>query len=212
MNIKEINIINFPVIIISDTHTNLANIRAVRSLYPNNQVICLGDITFLFAKPGGKFNSQSIQYFIDNKIPCLEGNHDQYVLNETKFIHDVTTEQLKFLKKLPTGFKLILPDGRHYLLFHHLPNDIWGHKFKGDLSQGLFLDSYPIDEIKTIDVIHGHCHENFIEEYPYINQRRICVGQLCNKSHHNNGDSGGNYLLITDKGVEFKTLYVNKAT
>src|ERR1041384_2475697 len=122
MNIQEIKVTKFPVILFSDSHTNTRNVDKLKELYPGKPLISLGDLTFLFAKPGEKWNSKSIQYFIDNKIPCLLGNHEQYVLHESRFVHDITTEQFKFLKSLPIGIKLVLPNNKHYLLFHHLPD------------------------------------------------------------------------------------------
>ena len=57
--IKEINIEKFPVVIITDSHTNLANVRALRELYPDNKFICLGDITFLHSKPGEQLSANT---------------------------------------------------------------------------------------------------------------------------------------------------------
>src|SRR5690348_13191925 len=94
-NIKEIKITNFPVIIFSDSHTNLNNLKRLKELYPNNQFICLGDITFLFSKPGEQYNGNSIDYFIENKIPCLLGNHDQHVLS-CSIGNSFTYQKLKF--------------------------------------------------------------------------------------------------------------------
>ena len=66
--LKEIQIKDYPIILISDTHTNTTNIRKLKEIYPKDLFISLGDFTFLFAKDGEPYNNLSIQYFIDNKI------------------------------------------------------------------------------------------------------------------------------------------------
>lgn len=80
MNIQEIQVTKLPVVIITDTHTNITLIRKLREMYPDNQFICLGDITFLFAKAGDEFNKHSINYFMESNIPCLFGNHEEHIV------------------------------------------------------------------------------------------------------------------------------------
>src|SRR5687768_7494369 len=121
MQIREIHI-TFPCVVFSDSHTNLSNIKKLKELYPNSQFICLGDFTYLFAKDGEKFNEYSIQYFIDNNIPALEGNHESFIVGasyDDKFVtqrvlgnppnFNLSPKHLQFLGNLPRGFKLILP-------------------------------------------------------------------------------------------------------
>jgi predicted phosphodiesterase len=200
LNIQEIQIKEFPVVVFSDSHTNLSNIKRLKDLYPNNQFICLGDITFLYAKPGETRNSASIAYFMDNKIPCLLGNHDQYVLSTTQFIHDITSEQLYFLNKLPIGLKLVLPNGDNYYCFHNEPNNLWN--FPYDIDDQYLKSNYFFDD-KTIGIIQGHFHLNRVDNF---NPIRFVVGQLCESNHHTGEKNGRNYLLIKENGVEFKKL------
>jgi len=222
VNIQEIKIISFPLVIITDSHTNLKNIDLVRAKYPNSKIISLGDITFLFSKPGETRNHQSIDYFIQNKIPCLKGNHEQHLiscsigdsltkaLNQfdeySSFdadIYDLTQQQIDFLRKLPIGFKLILPNGKYYLCYHNEPKDLWSHK--DYLNANQFQDAYPIKN-DCLGVIHGHLHSNFIHEYQGLVTKRIGIGQLCNSNHHTGKNNGKNYGLLTENGIEFKKI------
>jgi len=113
--IGKIKIDKFPVVIFSDSHTNIVNIRRLQKLYPNSQLICLGDITF-FPSTEGVWNKKSIDFFINHKIPCLVGNHDHFIAHEFLNEADWELEQyhVSFLRKLPLGFKLVLPDGSYY--------------------------------------------------------------------------------------------------
>lgn len=198
---QEIKIEKFPVVIFTDSHTNLSNIKKLKELYPNNQFICLGDISFLFAKPGEKFNSYSIQYFIDNKILCLGGNHEEIV----KDSEDITCEQSTYLKNLPRGFRLILPDYTNYLCYHHRPSDIWGFSDKQP-NQKELLEIYPQINNQTSGVLKGHEHRNFVVDYPEIDTKLIGIGQLCGSNHHTVDKDGGNYALLTENGIQFKKI------
>lgn len=216
MNIQEIQLKSFPVILITDNHTNLSNIKKLKESYPNIPIISLGDFCFLFSKPGEKYNSLSIQYFIDNKIPALEGNHESFLIaaetgdsftldrvigNISDF--NLSKEHLKYLQSLPRGFKLVLPDGNNYLCFHNEPRDLWN--FNRNITEEEFLKIYPIDN-KTRAVLKGHLHENIVLDFPNINCKLITIGQLCGSNHHTGENSGNNYALLTEKGIEFKKI------
>ncbi len=220
MNIQDIHITKWPCIIFSDLHTDLSNIHKLRELYPDSQFISLGDITQLFQKKDEPHNRNSIQYFIDNKIPTLLSNHEQHILgveSNANFIlyldnhnsiesgYGLEKHHVEFLSKLPIGFRLILPDESSYLLFHHAPKDLWGFYDKGKLSEKEFKLAYPIDN-SVRAVIHGHTHLNFIDEYTNVRTKRISIGQLCNNDHHTDKKNGGNYLLLTENGLEYKKL------
>lgn len=196
---QEIKVTKFPLVIITDSHTNLNNIEKVRELYPNNSIICLGDITFLFARFDDPYNGLSVDYFIRNKIPCLQGNHDSIVCD--KF--DLFKPQKDYLKSLPVGFRLVLPDGNYYLCYHNEPSDLWSHY--DDLDANQFCDKYPVSD-KCLGIIQGHLHRSFIREYKGLITKRISVGQLCNSNHHTDKNDGGNYALLTENGIEFKKL------
>ena len=213
---KDILIKEFPLVIITDTHTNLANIRLLKERYPNSQFICLGDITFLFAKEGEEYNKHSIQYFIDSGIPCLEGNHDSHILScsvgnslrpskqlgdfgagrlTDVDIYDLSQQHIDYLKNLPRGFKLILPDGNNYLCFHNRPNDLWSFTEEA-FTKDSFIKTYPWDN-KTKAVLIGHNHRNFVVNYDGISAKLICIGRL---------SKDGDYALLTENGIEFKKV------
>ncbi len=226
MTIPEIKIDKFPVIIFTDSHADISSIIRLKELYPTNQFICLGDITFLFSKPGETYNTLSIQYFIDHKIPTLLGNHEQHILSCStgnslrialnkfdEFSHftdedkyNLTQQHIDYLKSLPIGFKLILPNKTNYLLFHHAPDDLWSHYDENNLTENEFREKYSMIDENTLAIIHGHLHKNFTVKYPTIKTKRISVGQLCVSDHHTKNENGKNYALLTEKGIEFKKL------
>lgn len=203
-------------IVFSDSHCNLANIKKLQELYPTIPLYSLGDLTFLHK--AGIHNNLSIDYFIKYKIPALLGNHDSFILDSeignsfgfSKVIgnahfqdFDLTQQQIDFLKRLPIGFKFILPDNTYYLAFHNLPTDLWSTY--DNLNANQFQDAYPIDE-NCRGVISGHTHRNIFNEYIGIRAKRYVVGQLCNDNRHSDNNGGGNYLLLTENGIEFKKL------
>lgn len=204
MNIQEINIEQFPLVIFTDTHTNLANIKHLQGLYPNSQLVCLGDITNLWNK-GEKFNEYSIQFFIENKIPCLKGNHEEhisacqdggakYVFRAVSFgDFGISKSSLDYIKNLPTGFKINIPNGKHYLVFHNRPNDLWSFTEASSLNEQKFKEVYPIDN-NTIAVLHGHGHKNYSVQYSNVFHHQI--GAL----------KYGDYALLTENGVIFKKI------
>ena len=207
MNVQKIHINKFPVVLISDSHTNLSNIRKLKELYPDNKIFSLGDICFLFSKPGERFNEYSIQYFIDNKIPTLASNHDVFVgwedPDNTRY--ELPPHQIDYLRNLPYGFKIVLPYGKYYLLYHHAPKDLWGRNEKGSLTGDKLKEIYKFDD-NCLGIIHGHLHQNFIEEFPNFKTKRISLGQLCGSNHHTGENNGNNYLLLTEKGLEYKKI------
>ena len=173
--IETVEIKKFPVIIITDTHTNVKNIKEIKKIWPNNPIYCLGDITFLWNKESD-FNKRSIQYFIDNKIPCLLGNHDEYITNNFLWDWNIDIHQIEYLKNLPIGFKFLLPDGTHYLAFHNRPKDLWIFTEPG-YKQRAFIEDYPINK-QTRGVLIGHQHKHFVIDYPEILCKLYGIGRL----------------------------------
>jgi predicted phosphodiesterase len=207
MTIQDIKIDKFPVVILTDTHTNLANIKKLQGLYPSCQFICLGDITSLWSKVG-QFNENSIKFFIDNKIPALKGNHEEHIAacqrGGSQYIfraipsfgeYDISQESLDFISNLPIGFKLNLPNGKNYLCFHNRPHDLWGFNEPPKTLEA-FQKVYPIDK-DTLGILSGHLHKPFKKDFTDFNLSFNIVGQL---------DKFGSYALITEEGIIHKTL------
>lgn len=146
-----------PLVIISDIHCNLQTVRTIKSLYPFNLIICLGDITTIYEE-ATPFNHYSIKYFMESKIPCLIGNHETIVGPNKEF--QIEPEQRKYLKDLPIGFRLVFPNGNEYLCYHNRPNDLWSFTEEETLTEDFIKDHYPITS-KTKGIIIGHNHRNF---------------------------------------------------
>ncbi len=206
MNVQQINVEKFPLIILTDTHTNLEYLHRIQGLYPFNQKICLGDITSLWSK-AESFNENSIQYFIKNKIPCLKGNHEEHIAScqrgGEQYIfraipsfgeYDISKESLDFICKLPIAFKLNLPNKFHYLCFHNRPDDLWSFTERHTFNEEEFKECYNLND-KTLGVLIGHQHEEFIQEYK--SSKLICVNKL---------SKIGAYALLDENGVHFKQL------
>ena len=219
--LKEIKVTNYPICIFSDSHCDLTNIKKLKNLYPNNLLLSLGDITQIFSPKNDLSNSSSIDFFIDNNIPTLMSNHEEHILDAESntlvlFFKDSNNDNnsingnsyglkkhhINFLENLPLGFKLILPNGKYYLLYHHAPRNLWGFYDKGSLNDSHFKKIYDITDDNVLGVIHGHCHNNFTDYYKTLNITKYCVGVIAPKK----GGYGGNYLLLTEKGLEYKKL------
>ena len=142
-NIVDIEIYKLPCVILTDVHTKISNVQQLLNIYSDHQFICLGDITDLFNYNKDKANQNSIEFFSELKIPCLLGNHEQQLLScetgnhllTTKFDEasllsinvdcGLTQQHLDFLRSLPRGFKLTLPNNKHYLCYHNRPQCLW---------------------------------------------------------------------------------------
>ncbi len=188
LKIVDITVDKFPLVIITDTHTNLVKVRAIRETYPNSQLICLGDITFLFEK-FSPANSNSINYFIDNNIPCLKGNHEEAI--EYDNLYNISPEERNWISELPIGFRLILPNNTEYLCFHNKPKDLWS--FYDGWSEREYLDTYPITD-KTQAVLIGHHHRSWIKEFPN-SPNLIFIGRV---------SKDGDFALLNENSIEFK--------
>ena len=192
--VENIKIDEYPLIIVTDIHSNLLNLMRVKQLYPNNKLICLGDIVNLWDKGIGDFNHKIIDYFIENRIKCLQGNHDEWV-GGNRIKYRISSEQEKYLTNLPVCFVIDFPDGKTYKCYHYRPNDFWGMEEPKQLSYLGFCDAYgSVDDIDG--VIIGHTHQSFIINYAKARRKFMGVGAL----------KFGEYGILTDNGLEHKKL------
>ena len=193
------------VIIITDTHTDIASIRKIYELYPHHQILCLGDITSLWSK-AEKFNEYSIQYFKRAGIPCLKGNHEEHIVacqrGGTQYVfraipsfgeYDISQDSLDYIKNLPTGFRIHFPNGKHYLAFHNRPNDLWSYTNK-NLRENEFKQIYQPNE-NTLGVIIGHQHSQFVVDYNWA--KLFCVDRL---------SKVGAFAILNQDGLNFQNL------
>jgi hypothetical protein len=193
--IVSIEIKEFPAVIFTDSHTDIQNIQSLQKMYPGNQMICLGDITSMFSRGANDANICSIQFFMDNRIPCLMGNHESIIgFENSPDYRNIPVPQKEFLRKLPRGCKLVLPDNTNYFGYHNRPDDLWCFTEKHTLSRSEFLNTYPIGP-ETRGVFIGHQHTNFVRDYG--DALLIAVGSL---------SDDGFYALLDEGGVEFRQL------
>ncbi len=210
MKIEEIQVIRFPLVIITDSHCHIKRIAEIKTLYPHSQFICLGDFTDLFGEKEA-FNKHSINYFMENKIPTVEGNHESFIkacytkdksvlsnvlINTNKSpLFRIEQVHIDYLNNLPRGFKVVLPNGEHYLCFHNQPDDLWSFSDPDVFTPDRFKTVYLPDD-KTLGVVHGHTHKVFMEEYENVKAKRYSVGALKFKQ----------YAILTEEGIHFKSL------
>jgi len=213
VNIKEIKIKKYPVILYSDSHCFIENIIKLNNLYPKNQFICLGDIVNLFDK-SSDLNKNAIDFQIKSGTLTIKGNHEQHLLScgigdslhEYRVLprfdehsslfdnYNIENEHLQYLNKLPDGVKIYLNNGDYYSLWHNRKGELWSFTEENTLTKKQFCDIYGIDE-KCLGVIHGHGHKAFVVDYG-IKAKRYQLGAL----------KYNEYTLLTEKGIEFKKL------
>lgn len=209
MNIQEIKVDKFPLVIITDVHTAIKRVQEVKNLYPHSNIICLGDITDLFSTGTDEYNAKIIDYFIENKIPCLLGNHEQFILgceDGNSFIignvcdrpkeYNLQPNHIAWLRTLPLGFKLAMPDGSHYLCFHNKPNDLWGFVDCVKYPLKWLTDNYPIEN-NTRAILIGHNHKTFAIDFTGISCKLIGISDLVRKKI---------FVVLTETGIRFKRL------
>jgi hypothetical protein len=206
IKILDIKVDKFPLIIISDVHNNLLNVHRILLKHKGDQVICLGDVVDLFNENKTDENQRTIDFFSESDIPCLLGNHEQQLLacesgNSlliSSALHSpdygLTQQHLNFLKSLPIGFKLILPDLINYYCFHNRPLDLWSFTVP-PFDREQFRSSYPFDSY-TQEIIIGHNHQNFLLSFPAILCKLRGIGAL----------KLGDYAVLTETGIEVKKL------
>ena len=211
-NVVDIEIYKFPCVILTDVHTKISNVQQLLNIYSDHQFICLGDITDLFNYNKDKANQNSIEFFSELKIPCLLGNHEQQLLScetgnhllTTKFDeasllninvdYGLTQQHLDFLRSLPRGFKLTLPNNKHYLCYHNRPQCLWSFT-EPPIPKELFIENYKFDS-DTIGILIGHSHKNFTVDFTDISCKLHGIGAL----------KFGDYALLTEAGIEYKKL------
>lgn len=187
--IEEISIDSFPLIIVTDSHTNLSLIRQLQKF--KHKIISLGDFTSLYDVQG-KFNKFSIDFFIKEKIPALCGNHESI----TATLNSTSKSHREYLNNLPDGFKLNLPDGTNYFCFHNRPQDVWSfYSVAPTLEE--FKHIYPQINERTRGVIIGHHHLIFNINYPEINCNLIGVGPIIKEEE---------YAILNEDGITFKKI------
>jgi putative phosphoesterase len=164
--------------LIADIHGNLPGLEAclkALSLEGTDQVVCLGDLVQFGPYPG-----EVIDLLRDNNIDTVQGNCDRTVAkgrNDTgdSFVNvhwhqqaselldwtkdQITSEQIKYLKKLPSELRYMV-GSRRVLCTHGLPGNITGsiHHNMSTEVYDLLLDRNSCDVLAL-----GHTHSMFLQ-------------------------------------------------
>lgn len=182
--------INYPILIISDVHTNLFNLRRLMNKHPNHSIICLGDIVNLWDKSMTRINNETVDYMIKRNIICLKGNHDEWVSGNPK-LYNIDNNAVKYLTNLPMSMNIELPNNKRYQLYHYRPNDFWTLESPDKLSFDRFCNLYgPNDDVDAI--IIGHLHSSYELTFPNHNRKLIGIGSL----------RDGDYSILTENGIQ----------
>ncbi len=171
--------LEFPLTIVTDIHCRGHGLKRLVKRGAKN-IICLGDITDLFQKDD-KINQNIIDYFIETKIPCLRGNHEEFLIK----VNTLPEYCISYLRKLPRAFKI-----KDNLLLHNELNDLW-----------IFREFIAPNDFNIIHlpgfarIIHGHYHRN--EELSYGNQKLTRIGAL----------KYGDYAILNeDNSIEYRKV------
>lgn len=203
MNIVEIKVTT-PLVIFTDSHTDILSIQKLLTIHHDCQFICLGDITNLWNENKDRANHTSIEFFTELKIPCLEGNHEAQLLaceSGTGLLardifgsadYDLTQQHIDYLRSLPRGFKLVLQNAT-YLAYHNSPRCLWSFT-KPPISKEQFVEKFPLHEVDGILI--GHQHTKFCAEFEGLSCKLHGIGAL----------KFGEYAILTEKGLEHKRL------
>jgi predicted phosphodiesterase len=126
-----------------------------------DKYICLGDLCNYYSD-----NKEVIDFFIEKKIECVLGNHDQLYITEhhlsadrmRAYNYDFDLEQssrhIAFLNSLPE--KIVLHENSRILLCHGSPNDFTNEYIYPDTDLARFANC-------DFDVIFsGHTHRQFL--------------------------------------------------
>jgi len=126
-----------------------------------DKYICLGDLCNYYSD-----NKEVIDFFIEKKIECVLGNHDQLYITEhhlsadrmRAYNYDFDLEQssrhIAFLNGLPE--KIVLHENSRILLCHGSPNDFTNEYIYPDTDLARFANC-------DFDVIFsGHTHRQFL--------------------------------------------------
>jgi putative phosphoesterase len=153
--------------IFSDVHGNYINLvdmfKSTLRL-DIDKYICLGDLCNYYSD-----NKAVIDFFIENKIECVLGNHDKQYISE----YNLKSEQLlaynfdfdlkysschiEFLKSLPE--KIILSENLKILLCHGSPNDFTNEYIYPNTDLNNFANC-------DFDIIFsGHTHRQFLRSF-----------------------------------------------
>ena len=186
--------LQYPILLISDVHCNLFNLRRLKMKYSSHTIVCLGDIVNLWDKNTTNENQEIVDFFIKNKIISIKGNHDDFVAADIP-IYDITNEMAHYLNNLPKSITLEFPDNKRYECYHYRPNDFWSLDNPSNLTYNQFCDIYGTDD--TIEaILIGHLHAVYEVTYTNCKRKLIGIGSL----------KGDQYAILTESGVEHKKL------
>jgi UDP-2,3-diacylglucosamine pyrophosphatase LpxH len=179
----------FPIVIVSDIHNSLDNLIKVRELHKDCECVCLGDIVDLWDKNGNDNHKKILDYFIENKIPTILGNHDEFMAANSKY--KLSEKQDKYIQNLPFMFVLETLDKKTHKCYHYKPNDIWSMEDNSKIDFDKFCEWYGYDHTFVSNVIAGHTHKQFIKSFKETNCKYVGVGSL----------KYGEYGLLFEDGI-----------
>lgn len=137
--------------LISDIHGNFVYLSAVAEAISRHQpdrIFCLGDLVGYYDSP-----RQVIDWCIENKVTCVKGNHEKFLLGEiavdpakAHFYRsqvqsaELNDAQLQYLRALPEAVDITLA-GKRFYFTHSKPGDCVSYAYEvTDLDQSFLRD------------------------------------------------------------------------
>lgn len=183
------------ILFISDIHSNYEALKKLdKYIQGVDKVFCLGDIIGYYCEV-----NEVIEYLRKNKIICIAGNHDRYIISENeikgKILNEsvwfgleyakkkITLENLNWLKELPTSISYVL-DGISILCCHGSPWDVTNEYLYSNKLERL----NQLKEFNFNIISFGHTHrkeliklskKKFILNPGSVGQARDKLGKVC---------------------------------
>ena len=199
-------------LILSDIHSNIYALEAILAHEKDSdQIICAGDLVDYGPNPQAVVNWAQA-----NQIPCVKGNHDQWVVlqyragnflesvdaNERAWVHHnaslLSESEIEFLAQLPEALTFIC-DGMTYGLTHQYReyDEIVSLYAFDQFCQSTF--NSPINRL-----IIGHTHRQAIrylsDELLWLNPGSVSYRR------YGDPDQTAHYIVITDGHLSLRRL------
>lgn len=207
-------------LIISDLHSNVQALEAIWKLENDSDFIyCAGDLVDIGPNP-----NEVIEWLVSHQAVCIQGNHDEYLLNmieakidvaaiprnERTWLHYnaeiIKPESLAYLKTLPKTHSFEL-DGEIYFMKHIYDGyNIIQSKYEFDLFMA--RQNVPADH----HLILGHTHKQTVAHFSKT-QIMLNPGSTAYRTYlePENTCPKAEYATITDGCIELKGLEFDKS-
>lgn len=208
-------------LIVSDIHSNVAALEAVRQAAGAvDAIYCAGDYVNYGTNP-----HEAIQWVKDYGAYCVVGNHDRYLLEVTarneleeyrgtrqwKWVHDnidqMKPEDFEFLRSLRTHISFAA-DGVDYIMQHQMQDD----SYAMPETAAQFDDCWRQwggGDAEEKRLIFGHIHRRCVHQLEdhklWLNPGSVSYRRLDER------DKRAHFMLITDGRISFHAVEYDRS-